>query len=173
MTGDARKLTTTQDADSTVGAQTGPLQLRLRHCLKVTREILDFVVPSNRFRPLGVLQVATLNGLFCHAAPAVRIHLQVMNLAVRFASGRHTCDRLPTCRGRVCHHSMPGARNADSVPIRPFAPRRHTGPADSVLSISPTAPKRSTPGVPYWLDSACGTLTVKGWSKGCGKEKTR
>ena len=39
VTGDARKLTTTQDVDSTVGAQTGSLQLRLRHCLKVTREI--------------------------------------------------------------------------------------------------------------------------------------
>ena len=45
--------------------------------------------------------------------------------------------------------------------------------SDPVRPVFDSGPHRPTSGVPSWLDSACGMLTVKKSHNGCGKENPR
>ena len=53
--------------------------------------------------------------------------------------------------------------------LRVYTSRR----ARPIRPVFDSDPHRSTSGVPTWLDSACGMLTVIVWSMGYGKEKPR
>ena len=98
--------------------------------------------------------------------------LQVVTLAVTTAVARHAYDPLLRNRSAAPRHATTYVRaSARFQIIGPrFVPRRRGRP---IRPIFDSSSHRSTSGVPTWLESACGTLTVKRRINGCGKEKPR
>ena len=137
----------------------------LAPCTGISAHTMHAALHCRRFglsRRAGRRLPPTINhALLTSAASDPRRRLQVMKLAVTVATGRQCRHPLYTNRGSTLRHATPGVRMSGSLLELPAGGSRHAQRPRPVRPVFDSGPHRSTSGVPTWLDSACGMLTVK------------